>query len=44
MRESKLTEGQIVATLNQVEGGRQVKEMCREPGISEATHYTLKSK
>jgi len=40
MRKSKFTESQIVATLKQVEGGRQVKDMCRELGISEATYYT----
>jgi putative transposase len=44
MRKSKFTESQIVATLKQVEGGRQVKDMCRELGISEATYYTWKSK
>ncbi|WP_416203789.1 transposase [Xanthomonas euvesicatoria] len=30
MRKSKFTESQIVATLKQVEGGRQVKDVCRE--------------
>jgi putative transposase len=44
MRKSKFTESQIVATLKQVEGGRQVKYVCRELGISEATYYTWKSK
>lgn len=44
MRKSKFTESQIVATLKQVEGGRQVKDVCRELGISEATHYVWKSK
>lgn len=29
MRKSKFTESQIVATLKQVEGGRQVKDVCR---------------
>ncbi|WP_343132573.1 transposase, partial [Xanthomonas arboricola] len=28
MRKSKFTESQIVATLKQVEGGRQVKDVC----------------
>jgi hypothetical protein len=37
MRKSKFTETQIVATLKQVEGGRQVKDVCRELGVSEAT-------
>ncbi|KOB36201.1 transposase [Xanthomonas arboricola] len=29
MRKSKFTESQIVATLKQVEGGRQVKDVSR---------------
>lgn len=44
MRKSRFTESQIVNTLKQVEGGRQVKDVCRELGISEATYYTWKSK
>lgn len=44
MRKSKFTESQIVATLKQVEGGRQVKDVCHELGISEATYYVWKSK
>ncbi|MEQ7908485.1 transposase, partial [Xanthomonas hortorum pv. pelargonii] len=44
MRKSKFTESQIVATLKQVEGGRQVKDVCRELGISDATYYVWKSK
>ncbi|GAE50034.1 transposase IS3/IS911 family protein, partial [Xanthomonas arboricola pv. pruni str. MAFF 311562] len=43
MRKSKFTESQIVATLKQVEGGRQVKDVCRELGISDATYYVWKS-
>ena len=44
MRKSKFTESQIVTTLKQVEGGRQVKDVCRELGISDATYYVWKSK
>lgn len=44
MRKSKFTEFQIVSTIKQVEGGRQVKDVCRELGISDATDYTWKSK
>ena len=44
MRKSKFTESQIVATLKQVEGGRQVKDVCRELGISDATYYVWRSK
>jgi len=43
MRKSKFTESQIVTTLKQVEGGRQVKDVCRELGISDATYYIWKS-
>jgi putative transposase len=44
MRKGKLTESQIVTTLKQVEGGWQVRDVCRELGISEAAHYVWKSK
>lgn len=44
MRKSKFTESQIITTLKQVEGGRQVKDVCRELGISDATYYVWKSK
>lgn len=44
MRKSKFSESQIVHTLKQVEGGRQVKDVCRELGISDATYYIWKSK
>jgi putative transposase len=44
MRRSRFTETQIVNTLKQVKGGRSVKEVCRELGISEATHFDWKSK
>jgi len=44
MRKSRFTERQIVRTLKQVEGGRKVKDVCREIGISEATYCQWKSK
>jgi len=44
MRKSKFSESPIVQTLKQVEGGRQVKDVCRELGISDATYYVWKSK
>ena len=44
MRKSRFYEGQIVQVLKQVEGGRQVKDVCRELGICEATYYSWKSK
>lgn len=44
MRKSRFTEYQIVKTLKAVEAGRQVKDVCRELGVSEQTYYTWKSK
>ena len=35
---------QIIRILKEVEGGRLVKEVCREYGISDATYYNWKSK
>lgn len=44
MKKSRFTESQIIKVLKEVEGGRQVKEVCREHGISDATYYNWKSK
>ena len=44
MRKSRFTETQIVKILKEVEGGRQVKEVCREYGVSDATYYNWRSK
>ena len=44
MRKSRFTETQIIKILKEVEGGRQVKEVCREYGISDQTYYNWKSK
>jgi putative transposase len=41
---SRFTETQIVKILKEVEGSRQVKEVCREYGISDQTYYNGKSK
>ena len=40
----KCSESQIVKALKEVEGGRNVKELCREYEISEATYYNWCSK
>ena len=44
MRKSRLTESQIIKVLKEVEGGRQVGEVCREYGVSDATYYNWKAK
>jgi len=44
MKKSRHTESQIINILKEVEGGRLVKEVCREYGISDATYYNWKSK
>ena len=44
MRKSRFTETQNVKILKEVEGGRQVKEVFREYGVSDATYYNWKSK
>ena len=44
MRKSKFSEHQIIAILKGVEGGRTVRDVCREHEISDATYYQWKSK
>lgn len=44
MKKSRFTETQIIKILKEVEGGRLVKEVCREYGISDATYYNWKAK
>ena len=44
MKRSRFTENQIIRILKEVEGGRMVKEVCREYGMSDATYYNWKSK
>ncbi len=44
MKRSRFSEHQIVRILKEVEGGRTVKEVCREYSISDATYYNWKSR
>jgi len=44
MKKTPYTETQIIKVLKEVKGGRMVKEVCREYGISDATCYNWKSK
>ena len=44
MRNSKFTETQIVAILQEADAGVPVKEVCRKHGISSPTYYKWKAK
>jgi putative transposase len=44
MKKMRYTETKIIKILKEVEGGRLVKEVCREYGISDATYYNWKSR
>ncbi len=44
MRKSRFSESQIFRILKEVEGGRAVKDVCREYGFSDATYYNWKAK
>ena len=44
MKQSRFTDSQIIAILQQAETGTPVPEVCREHGISSATFYKWSSK
>ena len=44
MKQSRFTDGQIIAILKQAESGMPVPEVCREHSISSATFYKWRSK
>jgi putative transposase len=44
MKKTRFSESQIVRILKEVEGGRTVKEVSREYGISDSTYYNWKAK
>ena len=41
MKKTRYTENQIVKALKEVEGGSNIKDLCRELEISEATYYWI---
>lgn len=44
MRKTRYSEEQIIRVLQEVESDAKVKDVCREHGIAEGTHYRWKSK
>ncbi len=44
MKRIKFSESQIIKILKEYESGRDVKDLCREYGISRATFYNWKKK
>ena len=40
MKKSRYTESQLIEVLHEVEGGRMIKDVCREYGISQGTPTT----
>jgi putative transposase len=44
MKKARFTETQIVSILKSADAGMNVKDLCRQHGISEATYYNWKSK
>lgn len=44
MKKSRFTEAQIIKVLKEFESGRNVNDLAREYGVSQATIYNWKSK
>ncbi len=44
MRKSRYSEEKIIRVLQEVEGGKSVKDVCREHGIASGTYYAWKAK
>ncbi len=44
MKKTRYTESQIVKALKEVEVGHNIKDLCRELGVSEGTYYNWRSK
>jgi putative transposase len=44
MKRTRFTEEQIIRVLKELDGGKSIKEVCREHGVSDATIYNWKAK
>jgi putative transposase len=44
MKKKRFTEEQITKVLREYEGGRQIKDLCRELGITASTFYNWRKK
>ena len=44
MKRTRFTEEQIIAVLREQEAGAKTADVCRKPGVSEATFYKWKAK
>ena len=44
MKKKRFTEEQIVKVLKEYEGGREIKDLCRELGVTSATFYNWRKK
>jgi len=44
MKKKRFTEEQITKVLKEYEGGRQIKDLCRELGITATTFYNWRKK
>ena len=44
MKKSRISEDRIVRVLRAYEGGREIKDICRELGISSTTFYNWRKK
>jgi putative transposase len=44
MKKKRFTEEQIARVLKEYEGGREIKDLCRELGITSTTFYNWRNK
>ena len=44
MKQKRFTEEQIIKALKEVDGGVEVRDVCRRPGVSEQSFYRWRRK